>query len=108
MTTALADKALWFEIGHPNGSVTTNPVGWYSNALSIADIHNMASEARLMAGSAQSQPTNLVDSIERDIKALDASLAVVNGVCDEARRVNAEGDVIITKMAELADTMADV
>lgn len=105
--TALCDKALWYDIGIPNGTPDGNkPSGWHQSYVTIEQVHKWATEARVHAGSASASGLTLQADIERDIKNLDASLAVMDTIIAEAQTINAEGEKIIAKMVDVAEELA--
>lgn len=104
---ALCEKALWYDIGYPNGTASTKPMGWYSNQVSIRDVHEWSLEAQMMAAT-KTPSITLAQDIEQDIKVMDASLSIADSLIAEAKAVNTEGDKIIAKMAEVAEGLVGI
>jgi hypothetical protein len=103
----MCDKALWYDIGYPTGNSETRPVGWTPYFVKISQVHEWAEQARNMAVISPSNKTLAAD-IEDDIKRLNGSITIADGLIVQAKTINAEGDQIIVKMTEVAESLAGV
>lgn len=104
LVEALCRKAVWYDIGIADDSGVSQHYysnrGYNSMSISQAQISGWSNKAL-----SQVPAKDFHQKLLEDIDGLNKSLVVFDGLNQQAKRLNAEADVVMDKLAALVDSV---